>query len=510
MSINNKIKSNISNKIIDKTIKSSISSNNSYYNTLESLQTNSENSNNNSFLLNGASSFYYFTILDKKILLIGDRHILPNSKSSLVCPKLLKRTEFSHYNDIDEKYDILDLLLKIIDKNKNTCLDLFIESAYDTRRKSKYHSIKNKPYTLLDKKTKIKLKIGNSINDFQLKLVRDYFDKRCLGKRKECISGLRYHSTDLLQMFNLSFLLSNIQFLFIPSENSRLSDDINCSNSRLFSSKCPTKSIFINLLNYLFGLADINTEQISTMISQLLDNIYSTINPMDLSSNIHAFNLINRYIKVKLKNKTSPELLKLKKSIIKQDIKFLKQIRTLMLKQINNLDNRYLKKQGLLTYFMKTIDAYYNKSNYFDKSKLVRHILMEVYTIARMFRKFEKIKKGYLCDLNDNSLKNIIYYAGDEHIINIKNFLKKIFKIKPIISIDETIILDKQQNKFSFFQQSTNSQLYNQCLLIPKYINSKSYLFNIFRTDNDVNSDNSSNLNNNKWTKIKSRTKKKR
>ena len=119
---------------------------------------------------------------------------------------------------------------------------------------------------------------------------------------------------------------------------------------------------------------------------------------------------------------------------------------------------------------------------------------MEIYTIARMFRTFPNIKFNKDSKCGNKSPRNIIYYAGDEHILNIKEFLLKNGG-KLIISRDVTTNSDNTTNV---------------CLEIPKYIKGgkESYFFkNFIDEDEPVYVPY---LNNKEpWTLVKRRTRKK-
>jgi len=53
--------------------------------------------------------------------------------------------------------------------------------------------------------------------------------------------------------------------------------------------------------------------------------------------------------------------------------------------------------------------------------------LFDIYTLSRMFRKFQYSKMRVPnCDTEKNNLKNIIVYAGTNHIDGIKDFIKSV------------------------------------------------------------------------------------
>ena len=190
------------------------------------------------------------------------------------------------------------------------------------------------------------------------------------------------------------------------------------------------------------------------------------------------------------------EINRLRNKLLQTNKRNLKKIRLKIIKQLDNIDTKYFDKTTLIYYFRNKLLEYYSNPDINIKGQSIRHSLMEVYTISRMFRKFEKKSYNFICDIDENSLKNILYYAGDEHIINIKSFIINILKINPIISIDEEVLTSKS---FGFISKTQ----YKQCLTIPRYINkseTESYFFNTFM--DDITRETNNNTNMTPWTRV--------
>ena len=102
--------------------------------------------------------------------------------------------------------------------------------------------------------------------------------------------------------------------------------------------------------------------------------------------------------------------------------------------QIDNIDEHFFTKKQLVSYMLQLIEIY-PTDKLFLGSGGVRLFITETYAIARMFRIFDSTKNRVEnCDTYDNSLKNIIYFAGGFHTEITSKFIKTILKIEPISS----------------------------------------------------------------------------
>ena len=103
-------------------------------------------------------------------------------------------------------------------------------------------------------------------------------------------------------------------------------------------------------------------------------------------------------------------------------------------KQINAIDTQYFTKEQLYGYFEKSAEDVHKESvRYTDITNIqillkVRFMLIETYTICRMFRTLKKKNNKYC---NENILKNIIYFGGAGHVKNIIDFIKQVIKKEP-------------------------------------------------------------------------------
>jgi len=123
-------------------------------------------------------------------------------------------------------------------------------------------------------------------------------------------------------------------------------------------------------------------------------------------------------------------------------------------KQLNNLDGSLnFNKQELIDFI---VNMYRKKT---EKSMGAYTFLIDIYLLARMFRKYDdktKLTRGASgCTIkrtNDNNVsKNIIVYAGYYHINTYKDFFSDVLGIKPTVEV-----LPKK-----------NRDGYNKCIDIP-------------------------------------------
>ena len=121
----------------------------------------------------------------------------------------------------------------------------------------------------------------------------------------------------------------------------------------------------------------------------------------------HIYEESNNYIKSK-ESSSNPELRELLKNIVeeqKEDLKYTK--------AVEKLDESFCTFENINDYMLNTNNS-------------PATLIMDIYTICRMFRRFDEgnpKKRFPSCDNLENHLKNIVYYAGDTHIQNIKGFI---------------------------------------------------------------------------------------
>ena len=133
-------------------------------------------------------------------------------------------------------------------------------------------------------------------------------------------------------------------------------------------------------------------------------------------------------------------------------------------KQIRNIDTTYFEPILLFTFFKKTL------SN-------LRFAILETYSISRMFRKFEHKERLNKCENND--VNNIIYFGGDDHVLNVFNFLK---------FLSEEINIKDIEFFYEFKRrQSISYQLQQNPCMDQQYIMIKLYnFFKLFPDKNDI------------------------
>lgn len=119
-------------------------------------------------------------------------------------------------------------------------------------------------------------------------------------------------------------------------------------------------------------------------------------------------------------------------------------------KQIENIDTQYFTVDELLEHYYS-----YKNINF-----LV--VLLDIIAIARMFRKFDYRKQRVPeCNNASKSLKNIIFYGGHIHSINIKHFIEDVIFKNNVKTIDiskkiDTTFIPIHFNYFHFIEHINN------------------------------------------------------
>lgn len=131
-------------------------------------------------------------------------------------------------------------------------------------------------------------------------------------------------------------------------------------------------------------------------------------------------------------------------------------------KQIRNIDTSYFEHNKLFSFFKK-------------KSINLRLAILETYSIARMFRKFEH-KENRLNKCESNDVNNIIYFGGDDHVLNVFNFLNFLKESKDRESKDINIL-------YRFDKRKTHGGQYLECIYQQSILLKLYDYFNLF-TDN--------------------------
>ena len=119
-------------------------------------------------------------------------------------------------------------------------------------------------------------------------------------------------------------------------------------------------------------------------------------------------------------------------------------------KQIENIDTQYFTVDELLEYYYS-----YKIINF-------KVVLLDILVIVRMFQKFNYTKHRVpVCNNDSKSLKNIIFYGGHIHSINIKHFIENVIFKNNVTEIDtskkiDTNFIPIHFNYFHFIEHINN------------------------------------------------------
>ena len=413
------------------------------------------NSNFKHFYINGPITMEHFKIKInnnyKELVLFGDLHLQLNSS----CYKSYKKYNLNDQNSIDiDRFIILLTNLNYI-KDKTICTDFFIEGTHT------FNSIINK-YKLnggnQSKRSHLIINSNKNNDDRDKAIKRLRYIKRFINYIKN--KNLQIHNFDLRQISeklkdaNLvqKYILWDLQFI----EQKNNVDQIILNG---VSSNYEFAKQLIDNFKTLVGINDLN--KFTNNFSKLVNLLSSFLNK---NNNIYNTNYIiyHKYIAYKISKQVN-ELEKVKKGL-KHDL-------------INYFINKLEKDLSILVYAGNKFKPFYNKPASINKfpfyylKEIIWSIgiyMVDMYTIARMLRNFDKKKNnknvwgGKNKDkCNGESLKKIINFAGQLHTTNYSEFLHYLAKKKKI--------------KIEFYKKYGNEKNRNQCLKLPININ----LFNI-------------------------------
>ena len=326
---------------------------------------------------------------------------------------------------------VLDFLDKIIEENSKTeqCLDFFLEDYY-----------------LIDKN---KIKNGGNQSNIILQLIRDKYDECSLKtiNKKNCKNNFRFHYWDIRKIYVYTKKKIDYNGKYHPLEEAAETLDLYDDKVLKFNN---FEEIFST---YLFLIGYRNNKKQYLMGREKINNLYYFI--------LDPFKFIGNEIEEEYFGKEKIDMFlekpnnfpKIARSIIELrkkmylNISQIESVAFKIKKQMKNIDKKYLKQRDIINYWKYRFKKYFDeKKNIVDEKNicklkinkndgiwdLLMMSLTETYTISRMFRKFENKRNIKNCEGN-KSLKNIFYYGGNTHAVNITHFLFWNFDIKPKI-----------------------------------------------------------------------------
>jgi len=332
-----------------------------------------------SLIINGPISYYYYEWKKKKILLFGDNH----SKYRLI-HETLKENDF---------IILINEFIRIA-KNKNMCIDFFLEGQISNQ---KYFNIFNSK-NILDKVI-TQILITNLTTLFKNKLISfdDYneiikLDNNNIKERLDII----YLSIDS-DLYNKLDIIKEkeIHELLLINLRNKLKEPEYSENNNFRLHGWEISQILIDKENAYFSiLFENNTynNKIDECDYELIYNYYC--NNLD---NIYTIPF-NKYIITNYKDYDTEIIIYMESKIA-----------SIIHKQLLKIDNEYFNHIQLKNYFLNV--SHFN----------IRTKILETYSIARMFCKFDttKLQKCLASDPD-----NIIYFGGNIHVLNICNFFK--------------------------------------------------------------------------------------
>ncbi len=274
--------------------------------------------------------------------------------------------------------------------------------------------------------------VANKTNEN--KICVDFFHE--LPFQKESTRLIEYHNSD-----DSDILIDQIRIIF-------------GMNSKYYGDKYPYFRI------HGWELSQYTKFESNTL---LLWNVHDMgiISKYELIYNFYCDNKDNQYDK-DFRDLIEKDHHFIKSKIIFDNEKFLS---LLIHKQISNIDTNYFEPKLLFDYFKKTL------------LNNLRLAVLETYSIARMFRKFEhKEKRSNKCDSND--VANIIYFGGSAHVLNVFYFLKYLAEFETNKDIQ---FLYEFKNRYDKTVTSKKSCNYQQSIVLKLY-----NFFNLFPDTNDL------------------------
>ena len=350
-----------------------------------------------------------------------------SSKKTLKMKKQFLSGDKMRGSDID-----FNVIGTVCDKNKNSLL--FKQKSMKKCVSRKELGVNKDDIilrnTYLDESTikGIPISVLPKLNTLQY--VRENFDI-CNDYRDFCNKAyphLRYHYFDTRQFTEMDFSHSNIKDLRIDigkNKNKNQGDTKALINPLFMSS-------LTNQINFRHSLNDLLQDTFKPLsIRKILQNLLLFKIGEDTKDNIgeRIYDLIEKEtINYYKKNK-----LEIFKSHSINSKKLVQAMALKIQKQLDNIDTDCrFSKSDLIEFIVNS----YRKKNSTSWVKYgMNQFYIDIYLLARMFRKYtKKLNRGAPgCMISTH--KNIIIYAGQDHINRYNDFFREVYKIKPTINI---------------------------------------------------------------------------
>ena len=350
-----------------------------------------------------------------------------SSKKTLKMKKQFLSGDKMRGSDID-----FNVIGTVCDKNKNSLL--FKQKSMKKCVSRKELGVNKDDIilrnTYLDESTMkgIPISVLPKLNTLQY--VRENFDI-CNDYRDFCNKAypyLRYHYFDTRQFTEMDFSNSNIKDLRIDigkNKNKYQGDTKALINPQLLSSL----NSQIELMHSLNDLLQDTFKPLS--IRKILQNLLLFKIGEETKDNIgeRIYDLIEKEtINYYKKNK-----LEIFKSVSINSKKMVQAMALKIQKQLDNIDNDCRFSKPDLIEFI--VNSYRKKNETSWVNYGINTFYIDIYLLARMFRKYNKKSERGASGCMISTHKNIIIYAGQLHINKYNEFFREVYKIKPTINI---------------------------------------------------------------------------
>lgn len=369
-----------------------------------------------SYYINGPVAIEYMELNNgKKILFLSDYHTMHKS----ACSNLPDKSHLNINNSIDLN-KLLELIINSLEIDGN-CVDFFLEANHTFDKTGGAHLQINK----IENNQKL---INNLRKNFHSN--NDYL-------RVHNFDVSMFRSNDGLFSIFMTILLDIADKIVLPT-----SDNLIDYFTKLFHELITVQDEY-SMINELILHNEKHFEQLNQNIEELNqkkviykakfeneeydEETYNLISEgLEEMIEKNEKQIINPFgIKTKLINILNTDDSLSNQDFLKKYSKYLNFIATKINKQ---LDISGMKKKIIEFYTDKLIkinskidSSITNPKEYLSN---LRVVIIDLYTTARLFRKFDESKKRTLCT-DENSMNNIIMFGGKSHIDNYIEFTKQ-------------------------------------------------------------------------------------